>query len=123
MTKGSKMTELRIDGEKAERIASQVLRDDGKLTPAKANELAATICRRISTSMPLPSSQQLQNYRMISSFPGTRLGGIARIDEFADALQKKVGGDIEDSIAREVWKLVWEMCEDLPAGVADAARL
>lgn len=71
--------------------------------------------------MPSPNNPQLQGYRMISSYLGLPSGRCS-IDAFADALQRKIGGDVENMTAREVWELVWEFCDDLPAGVADAAR-
>ena len=46
------MAEIRIDAAKAERMIAQILRDDGDLLPAKANTLAANICRRLSAAMP-----------------------------------------------------------------------
>jgi len=62
------MSEVRLDAEKAERIIGRFC-DRGKLPPAKANELAATICRRLTTSMAKPNSLQLQGYRMVSLVP------------------------------------------------------
>jgi hypothetical protein len=42
-----KMAEIRIDAARAERMISQILREEKGLLPADANALAANICRRL----------------------------------------------------------------------------
>jgi hypothetical protein len=54
--KESKMAEIRIDADKAERMISQILRDEKGLLPADANAVAANICRRLTTAMPMPTN-------------------------------------------------------------------
>jgi len=46
------MTEIRIDAGKAERIITQMLREEQGVHPADAVALAASICRRLATAMP-----------------------------------------------------------------------
>jgi hypothetical protein len=41
------MAEIRIDAARAERMISQILREEKGLLPADANALAANICRRL----------------------------------------------------------------------------
>jgi hypothetical protein len=50
------MADIRIDAAKAERMIAQILREEKKLLPADANELAANICRRLSSAMATPTS-------------------------------------------------------------------
>jgi len=76
--------EIRIDAAKAERMIAQILRDEKGLLPAHANAVAANICRRLSSAMPLPTNQPLQGYRIISSRPPD--GG----SEFTAALKEKI---------------------------------
>lgn len=119
----AELSEIRLGADKIERIISQVLRDDGKLPPAKANDLATIICLRLSTSMPLPNNQQLRGYRMIAHFgPRKRPSDGVDFDDFANDLQKKIGGDVDDATARAVWELVWNYSDELPPGVAEGVR-
>jgi hypothetical protein len=48
------MAEIRIDAAKAERMISQILRDEKGLLPADANALAAIICQRLTAATPMP---------------------------------------------------------------------
>lgn len=57
------MTELRIDAGKAERIITQILRDEKGIPPADVVAVAASICRRLTTAM--PTSPSLDRYRII----------------------------------------------------------
>ena len=106
------MAEIRIDADKAERMIAQIIRDDGGLLPAKANALAATICRRLSLAMPMPTNQPLKSCRIISQFP-PQGGG-----ELAAALKEKIA-DVNHRVAAELWQLVYDRGRDLPATVAD----
>ncbi|WP_342714428.1 hypothetical protein AAFG22_14720 [Bradyrhizobium sp. B024] len=92
------MTEIRIDAEKAERILSQTLRDNYGLPPAKANEAAAEVMRRFNSSMPTPTNQPFQNYRLIQSRPPSSV------------------------IDPGLWKRVYDLAEELPPGIADALK-
>ena len=65
-------------------MISQILRDEGGMLPAKANEFAANIRRQLTTAMPTPTNQPLQGYRIISSHPPD--GG----SEFTAALKEKI---------------------------------
>ena len=59
------MAEIRIDAAKAERLISQILRDEKQLLSADANALAANICRRLTTgdaNTDKPAFAQLQDY-------------------------------------------------------------
>jgi hypothetical protein len=93
------MSEIRISAEKAERIISQTLRDSYGLLPAKANEAAAELVRRLNSSMSTPSNQPFQGYRLIRSRPPSA-----------------------SSIDVELWKRVYDLAEDLPPSVADAVK-
>jgi hypothetical protein len=53
---GAKMTELRIDARKAERLITQTLLDEKGIPPADAAAAAASICRRLTTVMPTSPS-------------------------------------------------------------------
>ena len=50
------MGEIRIDAGKAERMITQMLRDEQGMRPADAIALAASICRRLATAMPTTAS-------------------------------------------------------------------
>ena len=63
------MAEIRIDAGKAERMISQILRDQGGMFPAKANEFAANICRRLTLAMAAPTTEPLTEYRVIRRHP------------------------------------------------------
>lgn len=106
------MAEIRIDAAKAERMIAQILRDEKRLLPADANAVAANICRRLLTAMPMPTNQPLQGYRIISSYPPD--GG----SEFTAALKEKIA-DVSYRVAAELWRLVYDRGRDLPATVAD----
>lgn len=93
------MTEIRIDAEKAERILSQTLRDSYGLPPSKANEAAAEIVRRLNASMPTPTNQPWQGFRLIRRSPPH-----------------------DTAMDRELWKRVYDLAEELPPGVADAVK-
>jgi hypothetical protein len=47
-----KMAEIRIDAAKAERMISQILREQRGLLPADANALASIICQRLTAATP-----------------------------------------------------------------------
>ncbi len=108
----AQMAEIRIDAAKAERMIAQILRDEKGLLPADANAVAANICRRLSTAMPMPTNPPLQGYRIISSYPLD--GG----NEFIAALKEKIA-DVNYSVARELWKMVYDRGRDIPATVVD----
>ena len=65
--KGAKMTELRIDAGKAERIITQILRDEKGIPPADAVAVAVSICLRLAAAM--PTSPSLDRYRIIPREP------------------------------------------------------
>jgi hypothetical protein len=46
------MAEIQIDQEKAARLIAQILREEKKLQPAEANDLATNMCRRLYAAMP-----------------------------------------------------------------------
>lgn len=108
------VSEIRIDAAKAERMIAQTLRDDYKMLPADANAAAANICRRLKSAMPTPGAQQLARYRLIGGYP--------YYDEaFKRALTEKIV-DANSRVARAVWDIVRDHCEDLPPTVAEAQR-
>lgn len=107
------MTEIRIDTAKAERMISQILREEKHLLPADAKALAANICRRLTTAMATPTNPPLRSYRIIPSTPpyGT---------DFNNAVAKKLA-EAGDNLwnANDLWKLVYNHGRDLPATVVD----
>jgi hypothetical protein len=105
------MPDIRIDAGKAERMIAQILRDEKKYLPGDANALAANICRRLSSAMATPTNQPLQGYRIIREWPPYD-------GDFKAALAKKIA-NVNDSVARELWKMVYDRGRDLPASVAD----
>jgi hypothetical protein len=105
------MSEIYISADRAERIISQVLRDEGKLLPGSANALAANICRRLYTSMSLPTNQPLQDHRHIQDSP-------PNLPEFTNAIGEKLGTS-NPKTASEVWRLVYDRGEPMPGTVAD----
>ena len=92
------MTELRIDARKAERIITQMLRDEQGMRPADAVALAASICRRLATAM--PTNPSLDCCRIISREPPDA-------DDFAIAVAKKLNEKSERWNASELWELVY----------------
>jgi hypothetical protein len=105
------MANIQIDAAKAERMIAQILRDEKKFLPADAIALAATICRRLSSAMTLPTNQPLQGYRIIREWP-------PHDGDFKAELAKKIA-DVNDRVAAELWKMVYDRGRDLPASVAD----
>jgi hypothetical protein len=101
------MTELRIDAGKAERIITQILRDEKGIPPADAAAVAAIICRRLTTAM--PTSPSLDRYRIISREPPD-------VDDFAISVaQKLTEGKSELWNASELWELVYNQGRQLRA--------
>ena len=62
------MTEIRMEKDGIVRIIAQVMRDDYKLTPEKANEAAENIGRRLVTSLPTPTTPSLSGSRLIRRY-------------------------------------------------------
>lgn len=102
------MAEIRLDAARIERIISQMLRDEGKLPPHKANELGSRICTRLNASMPTPTQPYLP-----STVPPPPFGG-----DFVSAVSKKIA-DVDYKIASTLWELVYERGHDLPPAIAD----
>jgi hypothetical protein len=108
------MPDIQIDAAKAERIIAQVLRDEKKLLSTDANMLAAAICRRLSSAMAMPTNQPLQGYRIIGASPPYD-------GDFKAEVAKKIA-DVNDRVAAELWKIVYDRGRDLPATVADPRK-
>ena len=89
------MAEIRINAGKAERIITQMLRDEQGVHPADAVALAASICRRLATAM--PTNPSLGCCRIISKEPPDA-------DDFAIAVAEKLNGKRD---ASELWELVY----------------
>lgn len=108
------MPEIRIDADKAERMISQILRDEGGMLPAKANELATNISRRLGLAMAAPTSESLTGYRAIRREPPYG-------SDFAFAVAKILADAKGDSALypEPLWKAVYDRGRDLPATVAD----
>ncbi len=102
------MAEIRFDADKAERMIAQVIRDEGGLLPAKANALAASICKRLSAAMPPPP---VHHYRIISNSP-------PYASDFAFAIANVLAEAEGRALSPEdLWRLVYERGRDLPATV------
>jgi hypothetical protein len=103
------MAEIRIDAAKAERMISQILRDERGLLPADANALAANICHRLSAAMTTPTNPPSAGYRIISKHPPR--GDSA----FNEAVAKKLAGATDQRwTANTLWELVYDQGDDLP---------
>jgi hypothetical protein len=105
------MSDIRLDRGKAERLIALLLRDDHKLSPAAANDLATQICVRLQASMAMPTSPRLQGYRMIGQSPpyGTRPAILADLGKLFD--------DLDDESLSTLWAIVHRYCHDLPDDV------
>ena len=104
--------EIKIEKDKAERIIAQVLRDEKKMLPSDANALAATVAKRLQTSMPMPTRPALRGDRMIPMSPS---GSYSQDNEFLRAVRKVVDADAEQ--ARKIWETVYSFGRDLPDDV------
>ena len=65
----AKMADIRIDADKAERMIAQILRDEKGMLPADANAVAANICRRLTTAMPMPTNQPCKATELFRGLP------------------------------------------------------
>ena len=92
------MAEIRINAGKAERIITQMLRDEQGVHLADAVALAASICRRLATAMPM--NPPLSCCRIISKEPPDA-------DDFAIAVAEKLNVTSERWSASEIWELVY----------------
>jgi hypothetical protein len=106
------MAEIRIDAAKAERMIAQILRDEGRILPAKANEFAANICRRLTLAMAAPTTEPLTNYRAIRRLP-------PHGSDFAFAVAKILADAKGDPALypEPLWAAVYDRGRDLPATI------
>jgi hypothetical protein len=104
------MAEIRIDVDKGERMISQMLRDEGRMLPAKANEFAANICRRLKLAMAPPTTEPLTDYRAIRRHPPYG-------SDFAFAVAKILADAKGDPALHPepLWAAVYDRGRDLPA--------
>jgi hypothetical protein len=105
------MPDITIDAAKAERMISELLRNERSLLPADANDLAANICRRLKAAMATPTNQPLHGYRLIRNTPPYG-------SDFTQALALKIA-DVNDRVAHELWVLVYDRARELPLTMAD----
>jgi hypothetical protein len=105
------MPDIQIDADKAERMIAEILRTEKRFLPADANALAANICRRLTTAMATPTNHPLRGSRLIDRTPPHN-------SDFTAALGEKLA-DVNDRVAAELWKLVYERGRDLPGTMAD----
>jgi hypothetical protein len=103
------MTDIRIDGNKAQRLIAQILRDEEKMLPEKANNVASNLCKRLLSAMGTPTKPGLSGYRLIPMFPPDSA-------EFAEEVGSKLA-DIDEYLARVLWEMVYERCPELPKDV------
>jgi hypothetical protein len=94
-----KMSEIRIDAGKAERMITQILCDDHGMRADDAGALAASICQRLA--MAVSRCPSLGQCRIIPKDPPDA-------DDFAIAVAKKLNeGKGERWKASELWQLVY----------------
>jgi hypothetical protein len=94
-----RVTDLRIDKDKTERLVALVLREQGT-GPAEANRLASLIISRVEASQAMPVKPGLRGYRMIQESPPW--------DKRAD-FTEDVGhylADVDEHTARALWEWV-----------------
>jgi hypothetical protein len=104
------VAEISIDENKAARLIAQVLRDEQKVVPDRANELARMICTRMIASMVTPTSPTLSRYRMISPWPSSlNPEWTARLEDLG----------VDPDLASDIWESVYECGRDLPPHVSD----
>jgi hypothetical protein len=107
------MAEIRIDAAKAERMISQILREEKGLLPAEANAVATNICRRLSAAMAMPTNPPLAGYRVIPKHP-------PHDSAFnADVAKKLAEATDQLWTANTLWELVYDEGHDLPPTVVD----
>jgi hypothetical protein len=102
------MAEIRIEAAKAERMISQILREEKGLLPADANAVAANICHRLSAATSMPTGPPFAGDRIISKHP-------PRGDAFNEAVAKQLA-ETKDELwtANTLWELVYDQGHDLP---------
>ena len=108
------MPEIQIDADKAERMIAEMLRTERRFLPADANTMAASICRRLTMAMPTPTNHPLRGSRLIWSRP-------PHASDFTAAVGEKLA-DVNDRVAEDLWKLVYDRAEELPPAMADPSR-
>jgi len=84
------------------------------MLPAKANEFAANICRRLTLAMAAPTTELLTDYRVIRRHPPYG-------SDFAFAVAKILADAKGDPVLHPepLWMAVYDRGRDLPATVAD----
>jgi hypothetical protein len=104
------MTTLTIDEPEAQRLFAQILRDELKLQPTKANELAETFCRRIAATMPQRErSWAVSNWRAIQEYPRRNPELVAEMRRYLPQVDQEVADDL--------WGVVYQIARDLPVEV------
>ena len=98
--------DLKIQRSIAERLIARYLRD--RMSHWDANELAKHICDGIMSLMPEPGSAALRGWRMIPEYPPYESR------EQIGAAMQGVQVQDRDSLAREMWAVVYRHAQDLP---------
>ena len=93
-------------------MISQILRNEGQMLPAKANEFAANICRRLTLAMTAPTTEPLTDYRAIRRLP-------PHGSDFAFAVAKILADAKGDPALHPepLWVAVYDRGRDLPATI------
>jgi hypothetical protein len=78
-------------------MIAQILRDERKLLPADASQLAAYICKRLAAAMATPTNQPLQSYRIIPASPPYE-------SDFEAALRSKIADAWRENCGR--WSMI-----------------
>jgi len=102
------MPQIQIDAERAERIIAQVLRDEQKINPSRANELASILCTRLRASVRTEAHVGLRGSRIISRMAPRG---------FEQAVSEKIA-DVNYRVAAELWELVYQRGRELPPEIA-----
>jgi hypothetical protein len=107
------MADILIEEDRAQRILARILRDDLKLPSDRANSVASSMRTGMLAAMTTPSKPRLQGWRIIDRSPPF-LGE----DAYLQDVRKHIAGDADWSLARELWKIVWNYGRDLPPDIA-----
>jgi hypothetical protein len=101
---------LTIDEHEAQRLFALIFRDELKLQPARANELAETFCRPIAATMPeRERSWVVSNWRAIQEYP-------KRNPELVAEMRRYVP-QVDQEVANDLWRAIYQFARDLPVEV------
>jgi hypothetical protein len=104
--------DIKLNKDKARRLIARMLRDEGKMIPAKANDLATRICDGMISAMEMPVHPGLRNARVIPDHPP-----YGQASQLAD-LARSIRPDQSDhATAEAVWDMVYKYGYAVPDAV------